>query len=253
MQYSQRLQSCQPQARRLVDEGLYRVQRLLWPSTCVLCRISAATNRDLCAPCEGDLPLNPCCCTLCAQPLFAERGIEHLCGMCLRERPRFDTSFVPFRYSYPLDRMIQRLKYAGELPIGRLLGDLFAQRLKTERSETLPEVIIPVPLAARRFRSRGYNQASELGRRIAKHCGIELRADVVERTRETLEQAALARAQRRKNVRGAFEVIAPLPYSHVAVLDDVVTTGSTVNELAKVLRKAGAKRIEVWAIARAGR
>ena len=160
---------------------------------------------------------------------------------------------MPFRYLYPLDRMIQRFKYADDLSMGRVLGDLFARWLASERSEPLPHMIIPVPLASSRFRARGFNQSTELARCIVEHNRIEMRPDVVSRTRETAEQAGLARAQRRKNVRGAFKVLAPISGSHVAILDDVVTTGSTVNELARVLHRAGAKRIEVWAIARAAR
>jgi ComF family protein len=112
---------------------------------------------------------------------------------------------------------------------------------------------VPVPLADQRFRERGFNQAIEIGRELELQLSIPLRCDVVARIRDTREQAGLDRKGRRKNVRNAFKVLRPMDAQRIAILDDVVTTGSTVNELARVLRKAGAEHIEVWAVARAGK
>jgi ComF family protein len=148
--------------------------------------------------------------------------------------------------------MIQQLKYGNELSVGRVFAHCFAEQLAAVRVP-LPDALIPVPLGARRFRSRGFNQAIELARHLRKLTGVKVRSDLVIRVRETAEQAALPRDERRKNVRGAFALSQPLPYTHVAILDDVVTTGSTVNEIANVLRQAGAEKIQVWAIARAGK
>jgi ComF family protein len=146
--------------------------------------------------------------------------------------------------------MIRALKYGNAIAYGRVLGSLFARR---EFSTPLPEVILPVPLGHARFVSRGYNQALELAAPVARQLGIDVRADVLVRTRETREQAGLERRERRKNLRNAFAIAKPLGASHVAVFDDVVTTGSTANEIARVLRRAGANRVEIWAIARAAR
>jgi ComF family protein len=173
-----------------------------------------------------------------------------MCGACLRKRPSFDRCIAPYRYAYPLDHMIRALKYGNAIAYGRVLGDLFA---RCEFAAPLPEVILPVPLGRARFVARGYNQALELASRVARQLDIELRADVLVRTRETLEQAGLDRRARRKNLRNAFSVAKPLEAAHVAVFDDVVTTGSTANELARVLKRAGVARVEVWAIARAAR
>ena len=118
------------------------------------------------------------------------------------------------------------------------------------RGTPLPEAIIPVPLALRRYRQRGYNQASELALPIRRVTGVAVRSDIAIRQRETSEQAGLDRKARRRNLTGAFAAVAPLHARHVAILDDVVTTGSTVRELAEVLRRAGVEQIEVWAIAR---
>jgi ComF family protein len=147
--------------------------------------------------------------------------------------------------------MVQGLKYRRDLCYGRILGQLLARHL-VERS-TRPDVVIPVPLAPNRYRERGFNQARELARPLCASMGLSLRSDLVVRQRETREQAGLDRKERRKNTRDAFALVKPLHARHVAIVDDVVTTGSTVNELSKALRRAGAEWIEVWAVARAER
>jgi ComF family protein len=204
---------------------------------------------DLCRDCAADLARNEPACTVCAEPLPGANSELLVCGACLRDPPPFTRSFVPFRYAYPLDHLVQGLKFRNELACGRVLGQLFAGCLLA-RATPLPEAIVPVPLALRRYRQRGYNQASELALSIRRVSGVAVRSDIAIRQRETAEQAGLDRKARRHNVTGAFAAVAPLHAHHIAILDDVVTTGSTVRELADVLRRAGAKQIEVWAIAR---
>jgi ComF family protein len=236
----------------VVDAWLTRVQAVLWPPVCVLCRGTGQPPLlDICAECAADLPINVPACRVCAQPL-SDAASDVPCGACLRRSPRFDAAYCAFRYAYPVDHLVQGIKYHGAVAQGRVLGELLAQSLQRTRVAPLPELIVPVPLAPRRFRERGYNQAIELGRCVEKRLRIPLRADVVVRLRETREQAALDKRERRKNIRGAFDVVRALPGKHIAVIDDVITTGSTVNELARVLKKAGARRVEVWAVARAG-
>lgn len=230
-----------------------RLLALIWPPCCVLCgRAGRVPDIDLCSGCEGDLPRNEHCCRVCAQPFTGESVGELVCGSCLKQRPRFDASVSPFRYAYPLDHMIRRLKYGRTIVHGRVLGELFARAIG-ERREPWPEAVVPVPLAMHRYRERGYNQALVLAEHVASQLNLPLRTDLVERTRETLVQAGLDQRARRKNVRHAFRVCERLALRHVAIFDDVVTTGSTANELARVLKRAGAKRVEVWSIARAGR
>ena len=253
MEYSHRIWGCQPRKGIQVDRLWASISAVLWPSCCALCQGKGQPGRDLCVACEGDLIANPVCCLRCAQPLFRTRARHDLCGRCLGAHAIIESSFVPYRYAYPLDRLIQRLKYGNALSVARVLGDLFADRRAELECQYAPELIVPVPLGRRRYRERGFNQAHELARAVSRRANIELRSDLIERIRDTPEQAALPRRQRRRNVRGAFRLTQPLKASHVAIFDDVVTTGSTVNELAKVLRRAGARRIEVWAIARAGR
>lgn len=237
----------------VVDAWLTRVQAVFWPPVCVLCRgVGQRPVLDICAACEADLPVNVPACRLCAQPL-GDAASDVPCGACLRRPPRFDAGYCAFRYAYPVDHLVQGIKYRGAVAQGRVLSELLAQRLRRTRVDPLPELLVPVPLAPRRFRERGYNQAIELGRYVEKRLHIPMRADVVIRVRETREQAALEKRERRKNIRGAFQVVRDLPATHIAIVDDVITTGSTVNELARVLKKAGARRVEVWAVARAGR
>jgi ComF family protein len=227
--------------------------KLLFPPRCLLCGGSGqAPAFDLCAQCEAQLPQNRAACLRCAQPLSLEAA---LCGACVRRAPRFDAAFCPFVYAYPLDHMVRALKYHGSVAYARVLGELLAARLRAQPRASLPEMLLPVPLAAGRFRERGYNQAIELGRYVERGLEVPMRADVLLRIRETREQAGLPRQERRKNIRGAFALAglaAQLrPTRHVALIDDVITTASTVNELARLLKANGVKRVEVWAVARA--
>jgi ComF family protein len=176
---------------------------------------------------------------------------QAVCGSCLRRAPRFDAAFCGWRYAYPVDHMVRAVKYHGAVAPARVLGELLAVSLRARPVTSWPEVLLPVPLAPRRFRQRGYNQAIELARWLERRLAIPLHTDVLVRVRETREQAGLPRSERRKNLRGAFAMHGPPPARHVALVDDVITTGSTVNELARILKAAGVRRVEVWAVARA--
>lgn len=248
MEYSQAVNYCQPTTPPSVDGWRRDLLNRLWPSTCVLCRGAGQREIDLCSQCEADLVLNTQACARCAAPLAAEASV--VCGGCLRRAPHFHASTAPLRYAYPTDRLIQGLKYHKRGSYGRLLGVLLARRLQMRPAMSLPQLIIPTPLSLRRYRMRGFNQAIELARPLRAALCIPVRPDLVVRTRDTPEQTGLKQRERRRNVRGAFAMAGPLPAHHVAILDDVITTGSTANELAKVLRRAGARRVEVWAAAR---
>jgi len=241
--------SCQPRSQHWVDSCRRVLARVLFPANCVLCGGAGDGDIDLCHGCAADLPRNEPACPICAEPLAAANSGPRICGACLHDPPPFYSSFVPFRYAYPLDHLVRGLKFRNELACGRVLGQMFARSV-LERAEPMPEAIVPVPLARRRYRQRGYNQASELALAIRRATGVAVVSDVAIRQRETAEQAGLDRKARRRNVTGAFAAVAPLRARHVAILDDVVTTGSTVRELAEVLREAGAEQVEVWAIAR---
>ena len=216
----------------------------LFPARCVLCGDPGVAGRDLCAACERDLPWLETACERCAHPLPA----PGLCGACLRQPPPFAASTAVFHYAEPVTRLIAALKFRGRLAHARLLAELAAVHFAhiPER----PELLIPVPLHPSRLRQRGYNQALELARPLGHRLGIPIDYRLCQRTRATAPQSDLPAKERRRNVRGAFAVNRPLTVAHVVVFDDVVTTGHTVAELARVLRRAGAARVDVWCLAR---
>ena len=235
----------------MVNKCTKIVQSWFYPAVCVLCGAPGDGGLDLCTACRGDLPYNTTACSRCALPLAGNVAPGALCGQCLRHPPAYERTLAPFRYAPPLDYLLQRLKFNGKLVHARLLGTLMAEHL-AQRLTLLPERIIPVPLHRARLAERGFNQALELARPIARRLGVALDYTSCERLRATAAQSQLPAAQRRANVRNAFRVNGDIAARHVAIVDDVVTTGNTVNELARALRKAGVKTVEIWACGRAG-
>jgi ComF family protein len=232
-----------------VDNWLRHIQGWILPPRCVLCGCEGRSPaQDLCSYCQLEFVRNAAACRGCALPVGLP-GRE-LCGRCLRHARGFDTAFAPFRYEYPLDRLLQRFKYQGQLALGRVLGNLLAEAVIAEHIE-LPQALVPVPLARSKQRERGFNQAYELARPLARALKLPIRTDLCARTRATRDQATLRAHDRRRNVVGAFVATGSVLPRHVAVIDDVLTTGSTCEELARVLKRAGIERVDVWVIARA--
>ncbi len=225
------------------------IQDWLFPPTCLLCGDAGTAGRDLCAACAQSLPYNHPACPRCARTLPFETDLP--CGECQQHPPAFDRSFALFRYEEkgPTGYLIKALKFHARYACARLLGELLADALAGR--ENPPELIIPVPLHRSRYRERGHNQSLEIGRTLSRRLQIPLSLHNCVRAKATQSQTELNADERRRNVRKAFAVVKPLNAGHVAILDDVVTTGATANELAKVLRKAGVEQIEVWACARA--
>jgi ComF family protein len=237
----------------MVNATLRYLERILLPATCVLCAAPGQSDGfDLCAGCMSELPVNANACTQCGEQLTGSCEAL-LCGACLRKPPRYQSTYCAYRYSYPIDHLVRALKYHDRLAHARVLGELLARSLVHTRTEPWPEMLLPVPLADGRYRERGFNQADEVAEQLRKRLAIPVRADLLQRKRATREQAGLDKSGRRKNVRNAFAMCAPLAAKHVAIIDDVITTGSTVNEIARVLKRAGAETVEVWAVARASR
>jgi len=173
-----------------------------------------------------------------------------LCGQCQRQPHALPLVRAPFCYQPPADHLVQALKYHGRLALAPELARLMLPTL-ARATDPRPELIVPVPLHPRRLRERGFNQALELARPLARALGIRLHSGVCLRVRDTGRQTGLDARQRRINVRGAFALRGPLPARRIALVDDVVTTGNTVRELARMLRAAGATELQVWAFARA--
>jgi ComF family protein len=180
-------------------------------------------------------------------PLSAGR---RTCRFCERRSRHFDSAFAPYLYQYPLDRLIHRFKYGGQLDVGRVLAELTGRALEAHGAPR-PHALIPVPLARVKERKRGFNQALELAKPIGRALAVPIRMDLCTRVRTTQDQAGLAARDRRRNVRGAFVASKARMPRHVALIDDVLTTGSTCDELARVLKAAGAERVDVWVVARA--
>jgi ComF family protein len=215
---------------------------------CRLCGGQVDQPGSLCRACLADLPHNQHPCPRCGAVLAHATAAQ--CGECQRQPPHFDHAHIPYRYAPPLIPFITGLKFHGRLADARLLSDLFLASLATA-SYPLPECLIPVPLHPIRLRERGFNQALELARPLGKQLHIPVDAHTVQRRRHTRPQSELSGATRRRNLRHVFQQDAPTPYQHVALIDDVVTTGSTLRELAKVLHQNGVNTIQIWAIARA--
>jgi len=234
------------EALRAVRLGLNRLHVALLPWRCLLCGAPGADGMDLCEPCAKEMPRNRSCCARCALPLPLP---ALACGQCLRREPPWAAAWAPFRYGWPLDRLETRFKFGDDLSAGRVLAGLWQSE---PAPMDLPAMIVPVPLHRARLRQRGYNQALELAKPLATAMGIPLAADVLLRARDTCAQTELDRAARRRNVRGAFHLRegVALP-DHVVVFDDVMTTGATLAECARVLKRAGVRRVDAWALARA--
>lgn len=221
----------------------------LYPPTCLLCGTTGHAGRDLCAGCHADLPFNRDCCSRCALPLPADRPRPSLCGACQKKPPLYQVCHAAFRYEGQVPQLVAGLKFHGRLSCGRLLGQYLAQALQ-ERQAERPELILPVPLHRTRLQDRGYNQAVEIAREVGHALRIPVDPARCVRKLATPPQTGLEQRERRRNLRGAFDLSRPVRAGHVAVLDDVVTTGSTVTELTRLLKRAGVGRIDVWAVAR---
>lgn len=212
--------------------------RLFFGGACFVCR--GASQTLLCAACSGELPhLGAELCPRCALPCPGGA----LCGRCLVEPPAYDATTAALAYEFPADALVQALKFRGELALAPFLGKLLSGRIQ----DSSVDRVIPVPLSTARLRSRGYNQAAEIARHIGRG---KLDVDVCIRSRDDGPQMQLPWDERRRNVRGAFACRRPLAGASVAVVDDVMTTGATLEELARTLKRAGASRVVNWVVAR---
>jgi ComF family protein len=217
------------------------VTRTVLAPECLLCGARAGESM-LCEACENGLPRLPPSCPRCAMP----SPNASVCGACLARPPTFDATLAVWSYEFPVDRLVQSLKYLGNLPVARLFGEALARRVGERASEV--DLCVAMPLAHERLRTRGFNQAVEIARSLPRRATIA-RADI-ERVRDTASQTDVPYADRARNVKGAFACGRALDGLRVAVIDDVMTTGATLAELAGALKRAGAARVENWVIAR---
>jgi ComF family protein len=231
-----------------VNNWLRIVHDWLLPRICLLC-LGPTRGFDLCAGCRQALPRIIKACKGCGIPLTS--GAR--CGRCLKRPPPFDRVAIPYVYAPPLSQLIQTLKFHRQLAAAAPLGILLANHLVLTEAP-LPERIVPVPLHPARQRTRGFNQAMEIARPLSARLGVALAPRLVTRLKPTVPQTELrSPADRRHNVRGVFTINTKRMgvLRHVAIVDDVVTTGATTMELARALRRAGAKRVDLWSVSRA--
>ena len=217
---------------------------------CVLCGAMGHNDLDLCSPCYSEFrKLRPVC-ARCALPLHVSDHQQRLCGSCQQSPPPYAFVYRFADYAPPLDRLIQQLKFNQKLHLARLLGTLMASDIQ-QLALALPDVLLPVPLHKQRLQQRGYNQAVEVARILATTLQVELDIHSCVRHTSTREQTGLSAKQRKINIKGAFHVRNAMQDKHVAIVDDVMTTGSTVSEISHALLKQGARRVDVWVCARA--
>lgn len=214
----------------------------------------------LCAGCREDLPVIEPACERCALPLTTGHlapgagGQITICPRCRRRPPPLGRAVAACRYDFPVDRLVQHLKFGGQLPLARVFGCLLSDRVRAAYAcDRLPAALIPVPLHPQRHRQRGFNQAERIALAAGRELGLPVLAGGVSRQRNTAAQSGLGLHVRRRNLRDAFRIrddaAGALP-AHVAIVDDVITSGSTVLALASTLRAAGVIRVDAWAVAR---
>ncbi|HUE90833.1 ComF family protein [Pseudomonas sp.] len=236
---------CQPSKLNQVYNWLKNKQQ------CLLCDERADGALAICTSCEAELPWLGGHCQVCALPL-PSHGL--VCGACLKKPPSFSKVEVPWRYAFPIDSLITRFKHQARWPLGRLLGELLSQHLLHAFDEGLPrpDLLLPVPLAGRRQRQRGFNQAAMLGQWLSIALQLPRQDAWLLRVLDTPAQQQLDAATRKRNLRKAFALAPDSAVSglHIALVDDVLTTGATAESLARLLNKAGATRVDVYCLAR---
>jgi ComF family protein len=219
------------------------IEHILPAQPCVLC--GRMTHDGLwCGACDQVLPyLDTPLCPVCGLPTPA----GEVCGQCLKRPPMFTSTVAVFGYSFPLDKLIHLMKYGEQLSLAHAFAKKLAQCVDTD---ALPDYLIPMPLHPEKLRERGFNQSLLLAARIARDHDLKLLPDACQRVRDTLPQSALPWKERKKNVRNAFRCDIDLTGKRVALVDDVLTTGASLDALAAEVRQRGAIEISAWVVAR---
>ncbi|MDX1914766.1 MAG: ComF family protein [Methylophilus sp.] len=209
---------------------------------CLLCGEAAPYETAICKPCLSALPWHSTqCCPQCGLMAYG-----NLCGNCIQHAPYFDQTHALFNYAYPIDRILQSYKYKSALHLSQTLGNLLAEKVKLQQVDT----IIAMPLHPERLQERGFNQSLEIAKVVAKYLNSQLDVQHCQRVVNTPPQASLALKDRVRNIKGAFKCLKSYKDQHIAVVDDVMTSGASLNELAKTLKNAGAASVSCWLVAR---
>ena len=218
----------------------------LVPRRCLDCGIALQSNtHPCCSDCYALLPFHNNCCHRCGRGLGVD---EDCCGRCLAAPPPFDECFCAFRYQPPLSSQIQRFKYADRPDQAKVLATALAVEILAHDLQ-MPDLLIPVPIHINRLRQRGYNQSLLLTRELSKLLRVPYSNKIIEKHRATDAQVRLSLKQRERNVKGSFRLCVPPKAGSVAVIDDVITTGSTATEITKILKRNGVDYVQIWGIA----
>jgi len=226
--------------------ALLRLADQVFGSRCIVCSGPGIGNGiDICPSCYRHLPWNRLPCRRCATPVAT---LGETCARCRESAGPINTVRAPWLFEPPIDHLIRQLKFHGSLASGRLLGSLLARAM--QRGGAKADIMIPTPLHPRRLRERGFNQALELARPVARQLAIPLCTGIVQRSRHTSMQSGLSGQERSRNVPGAFVCNADLHGKRIAVVDDVATTLATSEAIADCVAKAGCASVELWVVAR---
>lgn len=228
----------------IINKCLKYKQQVL-TAYCLLCASSIKNSHlSICGSCLQELPVQTKgCCRQCG--LSSGKGT--ICGHCIKSPPAFDATHAVYQYAYPVDALLQKYKYSNQLTI----ADILARLLSDNRLDSdLPDVLIPMPLHPQRLQERGFNQAAEIARIVAKHLQVPLDMHCCKRVKFAAPQVSLPLKQRVRNMRNAFICERKLGGLKIALLDDVMTTGASLNALAAAVKKAGAAHVECWVVAR---
>lgn len=234
---------------------LYALRALINPH-CEICgELHPFIHHQLriCQGCRDDLSWICSCCQCCGMPLNVD---AKRCGACLKQKPNYHHTAIPWRYEFPVAALIRAYKHQGQSSYGRLLSDLLAEFLKQHYANQhgadcrWPQALLPVPLHRNRERQRGFNQAAEIAGHLAQQLNLPLLDELIIRQRDTASQQGLNRKQRKQNLKHAFHAIQATGFRRIAIVDDVVTTGATADAVAERLQQLGVSDIHVWAFAR---
>lgn len=216
------------------------------PAICNLCSQYHYSSFSICEFCRSSLIPIGSKCEICALPI--PMGDTMTCGKCLKKRPIFDKIFVNYTYEEPLRTILHEFKYKEGLYLSSFLADLMIQNFVNDLTDS--ECLIPVPLHYAKLKTRGFNQAALLSRNLAKFLKIPAELNYCQKIYNTKSQAGLTLKERHKNLKNAFQLTKPINYKKIILIDDLITSGSTVNELAKLFKQNGVQKVFVWCVAR---
>lgn len=234
----------------LLKHTLTSISKTFYPDICHNCNTpTLPDDRGLCKECRNGLKLvlNPC--QICGEELIGITSTASICGRCQVEKRYYDKVIAPFHFCSPLDGMIHKMKISKKISNCSLIADLIYEQIILRQVE-MPESLIPTPSNPAKLRQRGFNQATEIAKQLGKKLGIITQNDLIIKKGNTKRQSQLQFTQRQSNLKNAFIINKPIRHEHIAIIDDVVTTTATANELAKIARQSGVKKIQIWACAR---